>query len=403
MSMADAFIVSRVPLPDMQIAIFHNILWSKYKGGVFSAVHDLAQRRGITVSFTQIAETEGDRVALGSVDLSYHQYPYELVFSGAYDQVPVLRRVWALAKRAWAVESDLTIIPGYDRVEYWAMLLVLMLRGRQRGVFCDSTARDRSRTPLKELAKRAFFSRCDVFFCYGQRSRDYILSYGVDEHKVSFRCQAAALPHTYSEKQAREMRVSSAAGAELQPQFLYVGRLSPEKGLDTLLLAMSQLVRTHPGARLVIAGGGPIRAKLEAMTAQLGLGLNVKFAGSMGIDALAQQYAAATALVLPSTSEPWGLVVNESLSYGCPVVVSDACGCVPELVVEGVTGFVFQPGNANELAARLDEALETFAARDSTADACIAHMRLYTPERAAAQIIIGASNVLGLIARDKPA
>ena len=51
------------------------------------------------------------------------------------------------------------------------------------------------------------------------------------------------------------------------------------------------------------------------------------------------------ALVLPSHSEPWGLVVNESLSYGCPVVVSDICGCVPDLVLDGVTGYSFPVGD----------------------------------------------------------
>jgi hypothetical protein len=68
----------------MHIAIYHNILWSKYKGGVFSQVYVQSMARGIGTSFIQIAETDDERVALGDVDLSYHTYPFRLLFRGAY-------------------------------------------------------------------------------------------------------------------------------------------------------------------------------------------------------------------------------------------------------------------------------------------------------------------------------
>ena len=132
------------------------------------------------------------------------------------------------------------------------------------------------------------------------------MEYGVPAQRIFFRCQAAALPHDYSESAAAKTRHDSAPKDTTAPQFLYVGRLSPEKGLDTLLHAMQIVIAQLPRARLSIVGAGPIKPELEKMSQNLELGESVSFPGSMGVAELAHQYAAATAMVLPSTSEPWG-------------------------------------------------------------------------------------------------
>src|SRR5258708_33635587 len=129
----------------MRVAIYHNILWSKYKGVVFSQVHLDGGTRGITPSFIQIAETEEIRVGLGTVDLSYHQYPFRLLFRGSYTSAPLVRRIGALARDLYKNPVDLVIMPGYHRAEYWAMLVVCILLRRNRAVFCDSTSIDRPR------------------------------------------------------------------------------------------------------------------------------------------------------------------------------------------------------------------------------------------------------------------
>jgi glycosyltransferase involved in cell wall biosynthesis len=384
----------------MQIAIFHNIMWSKYKGGVFSAINDLTTNTPTKVSFTQIAETEGDRVALGGIDLNYHRYPYELIFSGAYTGVPLIKRVAALVARAWKSQADVVVMPGYERLEYWAMLATLIVRRKPRAVFCDSTAYDRVSTPLKSIAKRMFFSRCDGFFGYGIRSREYLMQHGVPSEKIHFRCQAAALPLDYSEATAMARRLAAAPQAGDAPRFIYVGRLSPEKGLDTLIHAMVAVAATHPGAQLNIIGAGPIKDALHELVATLGLSNNVQFLGSMGIDKLAEQYASATAMVLPSTSEPWGLVVNEALSLGCPSIVSNICGCVPELVVAGKTGYSFQANSISELAQSMLAAKDAFKNTEETARYCIAHMRSFSPANAARQIVEGCQSILRSQRRD---
>jgi len=378
----------------MHVSIFHNIVWSKYKGGVFSAINDLVAGSGNKVTFTQIAETEGERMVLGGVDRSYHRYPFDLLFEGAYGAIPTWQRVKALAKKAQEDKADLVILPGYERIEYWVMLAILTMRGVPRAVFCDSTANDRPRATIKSVAKRIFFSFCQGFFCYGTRSREYLMMYGVPANRIFFRCQAAALAHDYSEAWALSERIARAPKSGSAPVFLYVGRLSAEKGLDTLLQAMAAVVSVIPGAQLELVGAGALEEKLRLMVAELELQSNVSFLGSMGVKQLAERYASATAFVLPSTSEPWGLVVNEALSHGCPAVVSQVCGCVPELVVPGVTGYSFQAGSVSELHTQMLAAATQFSNIERTAQDCLQLMQQFTPENAARQIMLGAKVIL---------
>lgn len=379
--------------PPMHAHIFHNIMWSKYKGGVFSALHALTEGTVNKFSFTQIAETESDRVALGGVDLRYHQYPYELVFEGNYYGPSLWQRTTALVNRAWATQADIVVLPGYERPEYWAMLLILVLRGKPRAVFCDSTAYDKPRKLRTSIPKRVFFSMCQGFFGYGQRSRDYLMSLGVPREKIFYRCQAAAMPIGYNEQHALQAR-NKALASSANPAFLYVGRLSPEKDLHTLLEAHKHLLRRLPNAELRLVGAGPSEAALKAESKKLGIEANVKFLGSMGIDGLALQYAEATTFVLPSTSEPWGLVVNEALSHGCPVVVSHRCGCVPELVIDGRTGYQFQAQDPHDLADKMMLAHELVMSDPTLALRCIEHIRQFSPMRAAEQIIGGCQRIL---------
>jgi glycosyltransferase involved in cell wall biosynthesis len=379
----------------MRIAIYHNILWSKYKGVVFSQVHLDGAPRGITPSFIQIAETEDIRVGLGGVDLSYHQYPFRLLFRGSISNAPLFRRIGALARDLYKNPVDLVIMPGYHRAEYWAMLVVCILLRRKRAVFCDSTLVDRQRAAWREWAKRWFFVWCNGFFCYGIRSKEYLMSYGVSESKIAYRCQAAALPHGYGVDKVLAHYQSNWHGQPDEPRFLYVGRLSIEKGLDDLFEAFCVLYKRLPGARLDLVGAGPLADELKRRVITLKMAHAISFLGSKGLEEIAVLFQASTALVLPSHSEPWGLVVNEALSYGCPVVVSSACGCVPDLVREGITGYAFEAGNVDDLVKAMDSVRHLSKDRQAVARQCLEVVSDYTPERAATQILDGCVRMIG--------
>jgi glycosyltransferase involved in cell wall biosynthesis len=130
---------------------------------------------------------------------------------------------------------------------------------------------------------------------------------------------------------------------------LFVGKLVPSKRPLTLVRAMAQLPK---GATLMIVGSGPLEERLAPEAARLGVDL--KLIGFLNQSELGKAYAVADCLALPSDfPETWGLVVNEALATGLPVVVSQAVGCAPDLVRDGETGYSYPLDDVEALADRL--------------------------------------------------
>lgn len=371
----------------MNVLVIHNILWSSYKAGVFSELNRLSDE-GLQFRFLQIAETERERRALSEVDRSLHDYPYTLLFKGALEEIHFIVRTFKLIKSIYYSRCQLVLIPGFYRIEYWAAWLYCLISRRGIGLFCDSTMRDASQSTVKTFLKRLFVRKCDLSFGYGERSVEYLRYLGAPESGIFKRCQAACLPKGYSGQRALSLRKAAIRNSP-NLSVLFVGRLSPEKGIHTLIDAVRILVGKFPDVRLDVVGSGPDEATLKDAAFDRGIAENVVFHGSMNQSDIHNFYSAARVLVLPSFSEPWGLVVNEALSFGCPVVVSSNCGCCPELVVEGKTGFVFRAGDANDLAQQIERALSELSIRSDVWNACIALMENFSPTHAAHAISEG--------------
>ena len=166
------------------------------------------------------------------------------------------------------------------------------------------------------------------------------------------------------------------------------------EGIEDLLRAFVDVRRQQPTATLVLAGPLVESEQLPQLAETLGIADAVQFLGAMDIDQLAQQYSRATCLVLPSHTEAWGLVVNEALSYGCPIVVSDCCGCIPELVQEGVTGHTFVTRDVADLGRTLLRATHSFADVAVTMRHCLDVAAQYSPECAGRSIMEGCLKIL---------
>jgi glycosyltransferase involved in cell wall biosynthesis len=374
------------------VTIFHNVVWSRHKAVVFSALHTISAASPIKYSIVQISETEHFRLGFSEVDYSYHRYPMRTLFNGCYEDVPTWRMMYRLTMEVLRTPADLVVLPGYHRPEYWAMLLACIATGKRRAVFCDSTGRDRPRRLLTSIPKRVFFSLCDGYFGFGERSREYLMSLGAKRERIFVPCQAAALPWSFVPEHALDERLHARSNQD--PVFLFVGRLSQEKGVEALLDAFAAIRQRIPQAKLRIVGTGPQGEQLQKRADESGLGEAVCFVGSLQDEGLSREYFGASCLVLPSFSEPWGLVVNEALSHGCPAVVSDNCGCVPELVIDAVTGYAFRSGDGASLHRTMLKALEAFADTEKTARACMDVIQRFDPPNAASNIARGCAVML---------
>jgi len=152
---------------------------------------------------------------------------------------------------------------------------------------------------------------------------------------------------------ARSIASPSATGVA---GILCLGRLVPVKGFDVALRALALLVDRFPQARLTIAGDGPERASLEALTAELGLSDQVEFLGRVHPDDSGALIAASAVVLMPSREETFGLVALEAAQQGRPIVASGVEG-LAEVVADGQTGLLVPPGDAAAVAAAVAELL----------------------------------------------
>jgi glycosyltransferase involved in cell wall biosynthesis len=227
-------------IKQISVDLFHNILWSNYKAVVFSKLYGVSEKENICVNFYQISETEANRVGLAPVDLSFHNYPYKLLFSGSYEAIGLWRRIRKLSLVIIGSKADLILLPGYHYLEHWFMLLFCVVLRKRRAVFCDSTLRDQPQRWYKSVLKSLFFKYCDGFFVYGIRAREHVCAYGADPARVFERCQAAAPLPNYDRNIAFEYRRQRIKNFNANSaNLLYVGRLSAEKGIYNLIDAFS--------------------------------------------------------------------------------------------------------------------------------------------------------------------
>jgi glycosyltransferase involved in cell wall biosynthesis len=204
---------------------------------------------------------------------------------------------------------------------------------------------------LSWLPTRELYRRADAVATYGPHVSDYVRGYrgrdGVFEAPQAVE-EAFAEPVRDPERAAVRAELGAAAGA---PLVLFVGRLEREKGVDVLLEAWRR-ASLPPGAVLALAGEGTLRDRLE--------GPGVRGLGYVPRPRLPALYAAADVLVLPSVRtatfvEPWGLVVNEAMHQGTPVITSDAVGAAAGgLVRDGRNGLVVPAGHVGALATAIE-------------------------------------------------
>lgn len=180
--------------------------------------------------------------------------------------------------------------------------------------------------------------------------------------------------------------------------FVVVARFVPKKNLLLAIRGYARF-RALPSRhdrvrRLVLCGSGPLEAELRALAAELGVDGGIDFAGFLDSEQVAKRLGGGLALLLPSVEEQWGLVVNEAVALGLPILCSDNVGARDSLVRVGVNGFVFEPDNAEGLAELMrllseDEAMWRRLAEGS--------QRL-APKGDVAEFVRGVSELLGIAA-----
>jgi glycosyltransferase involved in cell wall biosynthesis len=303
---------------------------------------------------------------------------------------------WGLGAALRRDSPDVILCGGYNYLASWQAMRCARRHGVPFLAWVESTSADlRGRHALVESLKRTFMRRCDGFVVPGKSSQQYVRDYGVPEGKIFTAPNAVDVEFFQGRSDEVRAQPSEHRRTLSLPTrfFLFVGRLVPEKGVFDLLNAYGTLapeLRSEIG--LVFAGDGVARRELERRAAAITLGA-VHFAGFTQREQLPSYFGLAEMLVFPTHSDTWGLVVNEAMACGLPVIATSAAGCTADLVEDGWNGRVVRAGDVGQLAQAMKEIASQTELRSLMGQRSGERILGYLPETCAAGIALAALGV----------
>jgi glycosyltransferase involved in cell wall biosynthesis len=239
--------------------------------------------------------------------------------------------------------------------------LPVLLRGESTP---DQQPQRTLRRRLRDAFCRRLFQQVAGFLCIGARNREFYRQFGVPEDllfSMPYAVDNAFFQARCAEARPQRETLRQSLGLQPgRPVILFAAKFTKVKAPEELLAAFTLLPRgwvEDAAPYLVFVGDGPLRGTLEKRARPLGDA--VRFLGFRNQSELPALYDLCDVFALPSRFEPWGLVVNEAMNAGRPVIVSDRVGAAPDLVEDGENGFVYPSGDVAALVSKLRRVVES--------------------------------------------
>lgn len=311
---------------------------SPYQGDFF---RELTQRPQVDLRVVFAEKIEPMRIGLGWTESGQGYHATFLAHPK-----DILRAV----RIAWAQRDRVHVVNGmWATPAFFCATVLLFLVGADVFFHAETSDPREYRTGLRIAVRnfigRVFLNRSRGIFAISQLAERFYASIGARPAHI--------YPFAYFK--AHRFLAKADAGAGLR-EILFVGQLIERKGVIELLEAFRRLVRETP-ARLTFVGTGPLDERLRGIVAEAGLMDSVRFEGAVSSSLIDERIRQSDVLVLPSQFDGWGLVINEALVSGVPVVLSSNCGAA-DLVLEPSAGRVFPVGDIDALMRALQAVLQ---------------------------------------------
>ena len=285
--------------------------------------------------FNEIAKREPIHVIfIGDIDSSRNKdfVKGDMMFNHTFLPKGLWNQIMAMRAFMNQTTYEEVVFGGWDSLIYW--VIALFSPKHKNSCIIESSIYESKTTGLKGLIKKIFMNQLSKVYPSGFLQEELIDALNFKGERIlyggcgilNYQPQPPYIPR-----------------GEVK-NFLYVGRLAPEKNLELLIYVFNK----KPNLNLTIIGFGILEDKLKAIANK-----NILFTGAIDNEKLPAYYRKADVFILPSKSEPWGLVVEEALNNGTPVIVSDRVGCRKDLVNEN-TGFVFNHNSEQSLSDTID-------------------------------------------------
>lgn len=248
-------------------------------------------------------------------------------------------------------DYDVVIAVGYGSFATQVSFFIAKLRNIPFILWSGSTVNEPTLLRNISLPLAKFIVRhSDAFIAYGTRAKEYLVSLGASPEKnfiayntidTDFFRQRCSHLKTQKDELKDEM------GIKNKKIVLYIGQLIERKNVKTLIKAYSKL-KDKLDVALLIVGAGNQKNELKNLCIEGDIS-DVFFVGFKQKEELSQYYAVADLFVLPSTQEVWGLVLNEAMACGLPVIATSSVGASKDLIIDGQNGFIVSPKNTQQL------------------------------------------------------
>jgi len=320
--------------------------------------------------FEALARIERGELLVLTLARSEKNRAWSLPDSASVRQVVVPGRHVFIGERDWALHvnrsvagvlagyrPDVLVIGGYDSPAQWEALLRARATGLPTVLWSGSHAySSRSRSRLVLGLKRLFVRQCDAFLAYGTLAAQYLVTLGAAPTRIVTGINAADASFFGAPSPERSFH-RAWGGGQFRAIACCSAQLIERKGIDVAIEAMS---RVDENVALWVVGDGPLRPRYEQLARDRAPG-RVFFLGHHEYEELPAIYGAADFFVLPSRREVWGLVVNEAMAAGRPVIATRGCGATADLIEGRNTGIAVEPDDPKALA----DAINVLARDDS--------------------------------------
>lgn len=326
----------------MKVLILHNQLWTQYKSVIFQGIYEDFEKSSDELLVLQSSICERSRLNIIDFNLSNfnYTYPYVLLNETSLEDSNPLRTTFLWIKFILKFKPDVINLTGYAEIGTIVVLVLAKVLGIRTLMTNESIHSDRLHSfsviqLIYNTYKNVLISLTDGFLSYGLKSNDYLYRLGVKKRQI----------HSYLNTFDRSKfhLYANSTYSNNVPYILFVGRLSEEKNIESLINLGRLFKNDNFNCQIRIVGDGSQLAIFKKIVFKEELPLVLE--GAIKWDQLGPIYESATAFILPSLNETWGMVANEALEYGLPVICSSACGCADDLIINGFNGLVIDEFN----------------------------------------------------------
>ena len=334
-------------------------------------------------------------------------YPVHRLYPdrATYTQARKAGTVWTKMTQVLSrLDPTVVAVAGWATPECFAAIYWARHNGRRIVMLSESQEHDASRSRIRDYIKKRVVALCDAALVGCTPHAAYISKLGIPPGRVFHGYNAVGNAHFAENGAAAQIDAEATRTALGMPRryLLASARFIPKKNLPRLVAAFGRAIEGRDEAPdLVILGDGPEREAVEAAIAAAGLEASVHLPGFRGYDELPALYALSEGFVHVSTSEQWGLVINEAAASGVPIVASTTCGATEVLVEDGVNGFVVDAGRTESITAGLSRLMDlTEPQRQAMGRAGQEIVADWGPERFASGLIAACDAATAAPARD---